>query len=524
MAMKRVLIAVSSLAAAAFSAPAVASEPGGELSLDRLRLLSSAGQVAAQGLVEIEDEVEVEAEEDIESEAVIDAERAVEEEIEAEAEGDIEAEIETEAEIESEAEIEAEGDDAAARADASGAAQAEAASPWWKPTSVEFYGSLEFEGTGYVEDPLFEEQTRDNLSIAARPSLLLEWADGDVAFTLSPFARVDSADERRRHWDLREAKIDLRSDRWAATIGADFVFWGRTEAQKLVDIINSTDGVEDVDGEDKLGQPMVRVSYLSNGYGAFSAYWLPYFREPTFAGAEGRLRPGIEISDQSPRYGSSDEEWTQSFALRWEHVVGDFDFGVSGFHGLSRDPAFEPAAFEPIPVFPFARPTRLRPVYDEISQIGFDGQYTSGPALWKLEAIGRFNQLDRTLRNRDYVAVTGGLEYTLYAFMGGSGDLGLLLEGVWDSRDQDALTNLEEDVIYGLRYGLNDARDTAFLLFGATDVVSGATSLRLEAERRIHESWKMELEGQGLIVSQPGEIENDLRRDSFLRLKLSYFW
>ncbi|MEM9725617.1 MAG: hypothetical protein AAF909_09160 [Pseudomonadota bacterium] len=428
---------------------------------------------------------------------------------------EIEVEVEVEVEVESEGAFDNFGFDDAPPAEPQ---------PFWMPETVELFGNVEFEGTGFFQDPLLDEQTRDSVSVAIRPSLLLEWAGGDAAFTLTPFARLDSADERRRHWDLREAKFDFRGDRWALTVGADFVFFGRTEALQLVDIINSDDGVEDIDGEDKLGQPMVRFSYLTDGYGALSAYWLPYFREPTFPGTEGRLRPSLRIADEDVRYGSGAEEWTQAAALRWEQVIGDFDFGVTGFYGLSRDAAFEPIVFEPIATPPFARPTVLRPVYDEIAQIGFDGQFTSGPALWKLEAIGRTNQLDRTLTNRDYVAVTGGVEYTFYSVFGGTGDLGVLLEGAWDSRGEDALTNLEEDVVYGLRYGFNDDRDTAILLFGATDVVSGGTSVRLEAERRIFDSWKLTMEGQGFLVTHPEDIEDDFRRDSYLRLKLAYFW
>lgn len=394
-----------------------------------------------------------------------------------------------------------------------------AADPWWRPEAVEFYGNVELEGTGFFESPNFKGQERDDVSIAVRPSLLLEWAGGDVAFTLTPFARLDAADERRTHFDLREAKFDVNSGDWGFTLGADFVYWGKTEALQLVDIINSDDLVEDIDGEDKLGQPMLRATYFAGEYGKFSAYWLPFFREPTFPGERGRLRSGLVISDEEARYQVDGDEWAQSAALRWERVVGDVDFGVSGFYGVSRDAAFEPLTFDAV-----GRPTRVRPVYDDIVQLGFDGQYTSGPALWKLETIARFNQLDRNLDNTDYVAVTGGVEYTLFQFGGAPGDLGLLLEGAYDSRGEDALTTFEEEAIYGLRYAFNDVEDTEILAFAATDVQSGATALRLEAERRIGEGLKLEVEGQGFLFPDEDELESDLRSDSYIRLKLSYFW
>ena len=344
------------------------------------------------------------------------------------------------------------------------------------PEYWEFFGQVQLELTGFAQDPLSSTQTRDDISVAARPTLLAEW------------------------------------------LGADFVFWGKTEAVHLVDIVNSDDRVESLDLEDKLGQPMLRATRYTE-YGAFSAFYLPYFREPTFAGEDGRLRGRLPVDTGSPIYAVDGDEWAPSFALRWAHVIGDVDFGVSGFYGTSRDAAFRPANFNAL-----GQPTVLRPVYDDIWQIGFDGQYTSGPALWKLEAIGRLDQLDRTGQPNDYVAVTGGIEYTLFGVAETNADLGLILEGAWDSRGEDALTPFEEDAIYGVRLALNDEADTSILLFGVTDVVSGGTSVRLEAERRLFGSWKLEVEGQAFLNTQESDLEYGLRRDSFARLTLSYFW
>ena len=47
-------------------------------------------------------------------------------------------------------------------------------------------------------------------------------------------------------------------------VGVGKVFWGVTESQHLVDIINQTDLVENIDTEDKLGQPMLETTWLQN--------------------------------------------------------------------------------------------------------------------------------------------------------------------------------------------------------------------------------------------------------------------
>ena len=151
------------------------------------------------------------------------------------------------------------------------------------PEYWELTGEIEFEATGFFRDPQFTGQDRDGLSIAGTGTFLAEWLDGDLALTITPFARYDIQDDRRSHWDVREAKVDYTVGNWSFTLGADTVFWGKTEVQHLVDIINQTDQVEDLDDEDRLGQPMLRIGYLTD-IGEFSAFYMPYFRERTFPG------------------------------------------------------------------------------------------------------------------------------------------------------------------------------------------------------------------------------------------------
>jgi hypothetical protein len=74
-----------------------------------------------------------------------------------------------------------------------------------------------------------------------------------------PFFRVDQRDSNRTHFDLRELN-------WLAVIGAlEFllgvskVFWGVTEFVHLVDIVKPGRRGENIDGEEKLGQPMAKL-------------------------------------------------------------------------------------------------------------------------------------------------------------------------------------------------------------------------------------------------------------------------
>ncbi|MEP6146591.1 MAG: hypothetical protein ABJ201_04215, partial [Nisaea sp.] len=104
-------------------------------------------------------------------------------------------------------------------------------------------------------DPAFgsQQDRAASPSFYLEPEITADWNGGDDRFTLVPYARVDQDDDSRTHVDLREANWLHFGDGYDLVVGADKVFWGVTESRHLVDIVNQSDGVEDVDGEDKLG-------------------------------------------------------------------------------------------------------------------------------------------------------------------------------------------------------------------------------------------------------------------------------
>ncbi len=379
------------------------------------------------------------------------------------------------------------------------------------PPYAEVFGEISLEGTGFFEDPQFVGQDRDSVSIAGEATFLAEWSDGDVAFTFTPFARYDVQDDRRSHWDIREFKLDYADGPWSVTVGADTVFWGKTEALHLVDIINQTDQVENLDDEDRLGQPLIRLARLTD-IGEFAVFVMPFFRERTFPGVSGRLRSDPPVNTAKPLFDTSANEWTPSFALRYEGVWGDVDLGLSAFHGLGRDPAF------------FFDGTSLRPFYERITQGGVDVQYTSGATLWKGEAIVRTGQKNASFREEDFFAFTGGLEHTLFGIADTDADLGLIAEYAWDGRGDDALTTFQNDLILGTRLALNDEADTSLLLTSSVDMSDGDVGLRLEGEHRFSDDWTIEVEAQGFLNIDRGNTASAFADDSFVRLTLTYYF
>ncbi|MFQ6004459.1 MAG: hypothetical protein ACE5OQ_03060 [Woeseia sp.] len=377
---------------------------------------------------------------------------------------------------------------------------------------IDWSGHVSLEPRIFIDGPLFPEQpdAGPSPSIVIRPELRYAWSDGNDRLTISPFMRFDSNDDNRTHWDLREAYWQHTSGQWTWQVGLGRVFWGVTEARHLVDIINQTDFVEDIDEEDKLGQPMISAERWTAKAGSFGVFLLPGFRERTFPAADARLRGALPIDTNRAEYQSAAQNRRLDWALRWSHALGNWDLGASGFYGTAREPRLLPrlnAANLPV----------LVPRYDIIRQLGVDIQYTRDAWLWKLEAIGRSGH------GRLFGAFVAGVEYTLFGLGQSSADLGLLAEYLYDDRDDTAPPTIyDDDWFIGFRLALNDTEDTAIL--GGAMIDSNGTFAVLEGERRLGEVWKLELEIRVFAdIDALDPLLAGIRNDSFVTLRLARY-
>ncbi|MBT8114538.1 MAG: hypothetical protein KJP04_04115 [Arenicella sp.] len=159
-------------------------------------------------------------------------------------------------------------------------------------------GSIEIEHRYFWDDDPLVDRSHGQTSARLQLEFYNDWNNGDDQLVFEPFARIDSQDDERSHADIRQLIWTHLEKNWEFSAGIGHVFWGVTESQHLVDIINQTDSVENIDGEDKLGQPMLRFQYFAD-YGTVDAFVLPYFRTRTFAGADGRLNGGIIVDNDN---------------------------------------------------------------------------------------------------------------------------------------------------------------------------------------------------------------------------------
>lgn len=369
---------------------------------------------------------------------------------------------------------------------------------------------MALENRYFPEDPLSSEQHDNYLSIVAEPEYYRDWDDGRQSFIFVPFVRIDQHDDERTHVDIRELEWIKAAEQREWRIGVRKVFWGVTEFQHLVDIINQTDAVENVDGEDKLGQPMINFALIKE-WGTLDLFALVGFRERTFPGDEGRLRTIPPIDPDQSDFESSAKKDHIDLAIRWSHALGDWDIGVYRFSGTSRDPRFTIGMDDGATV--------LIPLYDQIDQTGIDVQATKGNWLWKLEAIRRSGQ------GNSFAAATAGFEYTFVGVAESGIDVGIVSEYLFDDRDEDALTPFEDDLALGVRLTFNDAQSSELLLGVIADLDDDTRVWSLEASRRLQESWKLSVEARIFSDVPPEDsLLFGLRDDDFIQVELARFF
>ena len=334
-------------------------------------------------------------------------------------------------------------------------------------------------------DPGLNDLEEFHPSVSFQAEYYKTWNNGDDIFAFVPYVRWDGEDSERTHVDIRELTWVHVADNWELRTGIRKVFWGVTESQHLVDIVNQTDNVENPDGEEKLGQPMINLS-LQRDWGLLDLYLLTGFRERNFPGRGGRPRLPFVVEEDQAIFESSAEQYRTDFAVRWSHYIGDLELGLSHFSGTSREPRFA------LQVVPGAdgQPAAgsLVPIYDVIDQSGLDAQYFVGDWAWKLEAISRSGQGDR------FTAATIGFEKTFVGLFGGRSDLGVVAEYLYDDRGETAPVIGEDDIALGFRYSLNNPADTTALLVWLYDRDSDEYLLTFEASSRIGANWKVVLE------------------------------
>ncbi len=375
--------------------------------------------------------------------------------------------------------------------------------------SGEWSGEVSLEARYFPQEPLDSRQHNNNISIYGLADFYHDWDDDEQRLAFSVFGRADAGDSERSHFDFRELYWRKSFQNAEFSVGLKKIFWGVTESVHLVDVVNQNDGVENLDTEDKLGQPMAQLTLLKD-WGTLDFLLMPYFRERTFPGVEGRIRTPLPIDQDRPLYESGAEERHFDFAFRWSHYIGDFDVGVSYFKGTNREPLLLLDQTTP------TNPT-LRPFYQQMEQISLDLQATKGSWLWKLEALRRNTELD------NFYALVGGFEYTLFGLFESPADLGLILEYAHDDRGE-TLAFAQNDLSLGARLAVNDVQSSELLAVVSHDLDNQSKFISVEGSRRIGQSFRIYLEGRFFTSIGPGDLLAAIQNDDYIELSITKFF
>jgi hypothetical protein len=371
---------------------------------------------------------------------------------------------------------------------------------------------LQFSGMVEAEGRWFPKASDDGVtrrffgSLAAEPSVKFQPGAGHK-FTLTGFGRIDTATAARTHGDLREAKYEGRFGSIDVTVGIDRRFWGQLEAGHLVDVVNQIDTLEDVDGEDKLGQPLAELKWTGSK-ASFAVMALPYARDRLFPNAEDRPNASMLVTGKPLRDGTN-SHWTGDFAARGTLTAGPVDVALHYFDGLNREPRLLPIG------------GALTPVYDRMRQLGGDALAVLGPLRLKAEGFYRTLRNDKIAPAKDFGGFGLGAEYTIAGALG-SGDFSALAEYYHDTRGRAATTIFDRDVFAGFRYTGNDVASTEVLGGVLFDTRRSSKFITLEASRRLGSAFKLSLD-----VRMPVNVAADdplrmMRDDGFVQIKAQF--
>lgn len=403
--------------------------------------------------------------------------------------------------------------------------------------ALESRGELNLEVWRFADQGA-QKQSQNNIAASAQIELWKAFNGEQDRLSFTPFFRADQQDSERTHLDVREAAWLHVANHYELRAGIRQVFWGVTEATHLVDIINQTDLVEAIDGEQRLGQGMINLS-LERDTQTLDLFLLTGSRQRTTHGEDGRLRLPVVIDNDLSTYESSRKNRRLDLAARWQIKMPELSLGLSAFSGTAREAEYQAVIdptrlvfFGPVPIgFQSGYTPVLAPYYPLIQQLGLDAQWTQGDLLWKLEAIQRNGGA------RNFHAADAGWEYTQVGAFGSSMDIGWLAEYLYDSRNQLATTPFEHDVLIGWRFAFNNTASSDLLTSLIVDTKTHEQLFSMEAHHRLSDSLRMAMEWRVFshtpaaqsafeFLSQ-ADVDHKLRSfadDDYVRLELSWFF
>jgi len=140
--------------------------------------------------------------------------------------------------------------------------------------------------------------------------------------------------------------------------------------------------------------------------------------------------------------------------------------------------------------------------------------------------VGTGGGLARAGHGDRFDAAVAGVEYTRFRLFD-EAELGSVGEYLYDGREENGdapLSPFNNDFFGGFRLALNDVEDTEFLAGAIIDVETQTMLVSVEADRRLGDSWEIELEGRLFFNVDDNDPLAGVRDDGYIGLRLARFF
>lgn len=377
----------------------------------------------------------------------------------------------------------------------------------WSEVEIEQYGSVELTVDTFPRTQKYASQDDVMAALTVTPQVVVFGDDYEIV--IEP--RLVTPRRGQQYADLKEGYFISDIGGIEVLAGTTTVFWGKNEAVNLVDIINTKDYTMGLQSGVKQGMPMVRLG-APVGPGDAEVYIMPHFVENRYGDARSRHRTPLPMKPDTSRFQTGTDKDEPSLALRYAGYIGDIDYGLSYFKGISRSPGMEMDGFNFVPL------------YHDITQTGVDLQWIYGDTAFKGEVIRRTKQLNSNTVAEDYTAGIIGVEHTFYGVMDSNGDLALFTEYARDSRDETAASGFQDDVFVGASLALNDVDDTQMRLISSYDLDYFSRTMTASLNRRLADALTLDASlyvPAGLV--DDGQFSS-FDRDTRVHVTLKWSW
>jgi hypothetical protein len=326
--------------------------------------------------------------------------------------------------------------------------------------------------------------------------------------------------------ELREALVSWHGDELDFSVGRRIVAWGRADRINPTDVISSRDFTRlfTEDADQRRGNLMATAA---RSFGDLTAtfYWLPEHRPNVYPIA---APDGVTVLDQEGGFDA------RQFAVRLDQVGRGFDWSISYFDGLDRDPDGRIDAIDA------AGMVTVRPIYRRARALGADFATTVGRFGLRGEVAYRqaAGHSDANFFNKGdvFAAVIGvdrdisdsinvNVQYLLHHVIDYDDprdipdpDLRLLTEKA--ALVDNQLTRTQQGVSFRLAYtGLNDTLSVELAAVGYFSDESAA--LRPKVSYALTDALKI-IGGVDLFFGDSESLFGDLRKNRTAYVELRY--